>query len=60
MVNRMPEPSLWSFLPHNTPQFVNFRFFHAGDFDADLTWRHALKRDVVDVLTRRRFFLTLQ
>jgi hypothetical protein len=50
MTHGMPEPSLWSFLPNNTPPFINFSFFNFVDLTDELSWIHMLKGWIVDVL----------
>ena len=56
MINGMPEPSLWGFLPNDTPHLINLRFFHWLDFNTDLARIHVLDGPIVDVLELRRFF----
>lgn len=60
MVNGMPEPPLLGFLPHNTPQLIDFCFFHWLDLNHELSWIDGLDGRVIDVRELRRFFLMLQ
>ena len=56
MIKGMPEPSLLSFLPHNTPHVVDVCFFHVLDLNADLTWIDVLKGRGIDVWELMLFF----
>jgi hypothetical protein len=60
MVNGMPEPPLLGFLPHNTPHFIDFGFFHLLDLNNDLSRIDVLDDRVIDVLELMLFFLILQ
>jgi hypothetical protein len=60
VINGMPEPSLWGFLPNDTPHLIDCCFFHLLDLNTPLAWIHGLDGQIVDVLERRLFFLTLQ
>ena len=56
MVNGMPEPPLWGFLPHKTPQLIDCCFFHWLDLHPDLSRIAGLDDRVIAGLELRRFF----
>ncbi len=53
MIHGLPEPSLFGFLPHQTPHFVDFSFVHLLALNDDRTWIPVLNCRGLDVLELR-------
>jgi hypothetical protein len=60
MLHGRPTPSLVGLLPHNTPHFIHFHGVHGGDRHDDLAWIPLVDGGMVEVLERRRLFVTRQ
>jgi hypothetical protein len=58
MIHGMPEPSRWSFLPDNTPPFIDVHVFHVVDLPEALVWIHVVAGACVNVWKRRRVVVT--
>lgn len=57
MINRVPEPPVLHFAPHNTPHSLYFRGFHATHFDCDGVRTPAFPHAGVDLRESDRLFL---
>jgi hypothetical protein len=56
VINGMPEPSWWGFLPHDTPPLIHCGFVPLPDLHTPLAWIQGLDGQIVNGWERRRFF----
>jgi len=60
MIHGRPKPWLVGLLPHNTPHVIHFHGVHVVDRHDDLAWIPRVDGGMVEVLERRRLFVTRQ